>query len=59
MNCSLKTIIEEQHYLNKFVNIPISDSEHMFDHERMSHVSILIKDKKEELKQLESLKGSK
>ena len=45
--------MEQQHYLAKNVNIPLSESEHMFDHEREAHAAILIRDKKEEQKNLE------
>ena len=56
LDCSLSSIIEEQYYLSKHVNIPISDSENMFDHERKAHIKLLIRDKKEEEKAIKDRK---
>ncbi|MFW6377654.1 MAG: hypothetical protein ACOCZ5_03310 [bacterium] len=44
--------------MSKHINIAVSDSEHMFDHERKSYIKLLIRDKKEEEKQIkESQRG--
>jgi len=38
------------------VNISFADSEFMFDHEREAHIAILLRDKKEEEKEIEKHK---
>lgn len=50
MDCSFQSIIEEQYQLAKNANI--TDTEHMFNHEREAYIKLFLRDKKEEEEEL-------
>lgn len=47
-DCSMESILTQQYYLSKYVNINIDESELISDLDREFYFSMLKKDKKEE-----------
>lgn len=47
LDCTLDSIIQEQYYLSKYVNISVTESGELLDFEREAYLALLIKEKKE------------